>query len=146
MIQRIQSVWLLLAGIINIGLFYFGIYKADVVNSSGAEVVKKITASNNIILLLIAVVTIALPLFAIFLFKNRKRQSNMTIMSILANISFMAAAIMIVGNFSNGTPTPTNGTYLVGIFLPIAAILFLFLAFKGIRKDIKTIKSLDRLR
>lgn len=145
MIQRIQSVWLLLAAAINVGLIFFGIYKADVVDGA-ITITKEITATNEIILLLIMAVTIILPFVSIFMFGNRKRQVNMSVLSIVMNIAFIAVAIMIVSNFKNQTPAPTDGTYLLGIFFPIIAIVFLILAIRGIRKDIKTIKSLDRLR
>lgn len=145
MIQRIQSVWLLVAALLNAGLFYFSLYRADVMKE-GVATVEKITANGNIMLFLLAIVIIALPLVAIFMFKNRKQQANMAMLSIVLNIGFIATAIMVISNFSNSTPAPTNGSYRLGIVLPIAAIVFLFMAFKGIRKDIKTIKSLDRLR
>lgn len=146
MIQRIQSVWLFLAAAINVLLFFLGLYKATVFDS-GIERIEKITANGNFLLLIIAVVAIALPLFAIFMYSNRKRQVNITVLSIVVNIGFVAATLMLVGNLNNNTePAPTDGTYLPGIGAPIVAIIFLFLAMKGIRKDIKTIKSLDRLR
>ncbi|MCB0699622.1 MAG: DUF4293 domain-containing protein [Chitinophagales bacterium] len=145
MIQRIQSLWLLVAALFNAGLFYFSLYKADVMNE-GVASMHEVTAGGNILLFLLAIVIVALPLVTIFMFKNRKQQSNLAKLSIVLNIGFIAAAIMVVTNFSNGTPTPTNGSYRLGMVLPIASLVILLMAYNAIRKDIKTIKSLDRLR
>lgn len=145
MIQRIQSVWLLLAAAINVLLFFLGLYKATVFED-GIERIEEITANGNFILLIIAAIAILLPFAAIFMFGNRKRQMNMTVLSMLINIGFVAAVLMMVGTLNNTQPAPTNGTYLPGIGAPIVSLIFLFLAMRGIRKDIKTIKSLDRLR
>jgi len=39
-----------------------------------------------------------------------------------------------------------SATYLPGAFLPVLILIFLYLAARGIYKDEKLIKSLDRLR
>lgn len=145
MIQRIQSVWLFLAALISAGLFYFGVYKADTV-LNGVTVTEHLKATNHYPLLLIALVTIILPLVAIFMFKNRKRQISMAVIAIISNISFLAVAIMKVGNINNQVPVPVDGTYLPGAVLPVVSMVFLMLAISGIRKDEKLVKSVDRLR
>lgn len=145
MIQRIQSVWLLLAALSGAGLFFLNLHQAKVMKE-GAETIEKMGASNNFILLMLALVVIALPLVAIFLFKNRKKQAQMATLSILADIGFIAVALMLISNANNKVPAPTDSTYLPGIVLPVLSLIFSFLAIKGIRKDEKLVKSLDRLR
>jgi NADH:ubiquinone oxidoreductase subunit 3 (subunit A) len=39
-----------------------------------------------------------------------------------------------------------DANYEFGIFLPVISLLFYFLAIRGIQKDIKLIRSADRLR
>lgn len=145
MIQRIQSVWLLLAALVNAGLFYLSYYKAEFV-TNGEEVVKHYSAVNHLPSLIVLIVMTALPLVTIFLFKDRKKQSRMAVLSMIAAIGFHAIVIMRVGSITNGTPLPTDSAYQIGFFLPTVAILLLVLAIKGIRKDEKLVKSLDRLR
>jgi hypothetical protein len=40
----------------------------------------------------------------------------------------------------------TQNYWMIGAILPILMVILLFLAYRGIRKDEKLIKSLDRLR
>ena len=145
MIQRIQSIWLLLAGLVNAGLFYFAIYHAEVVEN-GIAVTQQLRVNDHYPSLLMALVITVLPLVAIFMFKNRTRQRNVVLFSIVACIAFIAFTLMRVSNFNNGTSAPVTGTYWVGSILPVVAIIFLVMAVNGIRRDEKLVKSLDRLR
>ena len=150
MIQRIQTVWLLLAAIISALLlldWHTGyVFMADIPQGFGS-VVKRLTVTEHFPSLIIAVVMLLVPFIAIFMFKDRKRQRMMTIVSILACISFISVNLMRIENFKNETaPTPTNGSYDVGSVIPAVVIVLLILAIRGINKDEKLIKSMDRLR
>ena len=150
MIQRIQTVWLLLAAIISALLlldWHTGyVFMADIPQGFGS-VVKRLTVTEHFPSLIIAVVMLLMPFIAIFMFKDRKRQRMMTIVSILACISFISVNLMRIENFKNETaPTPTNGSYDVGSVIPAVVIVLLILAIRGINKDEKLIKSMDRLR
>lgn len=145
MIQRIQSVWLLLAALLNAGLFFFDIYHAHVL-INGVDTLQRIYVSGDFGLLILALVTVLLPAIAIFLFKNRKQQRSLVLLGIVANIGFIALELMKVANFNSKTPAPANGSYWIGAVLPVISVIFLFMALSGIRKDEKLIKSLDRLR
>jgi len=145
MIQRIQSIWLFLAALVSAGLLYFNIYSYHTL-VNGVDTVNYVRANEPFMLFIIAILLIILPLVTIFMFKNRKRQKGMIALNIVAAIGFIAAFIMTVGSKNNGTPAPTSGSYSVAAVLPVFAIVFLFLALNGIRKDEKLVKSLDRLR
>lgn len=145
MIQRIQSVWLLLAALCSAGLFYLSYYKAVFI-ANGVERLEYLRATSHIPSLLILIVAVLLPLVAIFSFKNRKKQVNMTMLGMVATIGFMALMVMRVSNINNSDPLPSDGSYQIGFVLPVLAIVFLFLAIRGIKKDEKLVKSLDRLR
>lgn len=145
MIQRIQSVWLLLAALVNVALFYFCLYSAhEVVN--GIDMTTCLRVNDHYPTMLIALVTIVLPLVTIFMFKNRKQQMRMAILAIIINVGFISAVLMRVGNMTSKMPTPVNGSYGVGAVLPVIAMIFLFMAIRGIRKDDKLVRSTDRLR
>ncbi len=145
MIQRIQSLWLLLAALVNAGLFYFDLYRADVVKN-GQTVVDGLRINDHYPSLLIALVITILPLVIIFMYKQRKRQRSMAILGIVLNIGFISTVLMRVGNYTNSPAAPANGSYWIGSILPLLSMIFLFLALKGINKDDKLVKSLDRLR
>jgi hypothetical protein len=145
MIQRIQTLWLLLAALVNAGLFVFAQYKADIMQN-GVAVTQYIRVNDHYPSLLVALVITALPMFAIFMYKNRTKQRNLALVSLVATVGFIATTLMRVRNFNNGTSAPVNGTYWIGSVLPVISVIFLFMAISGIRKDEKLVKSLDRLR
>lgn len=145
MIQRIQTVWLFLAALMGAGLFMFDLYVADVMINNEVQG-EHLNALNHYGLLLLAVIVTALPLIAIFMFKNRKRQKSLTILSIVANIGFIAFMVMLANNLANDMNETGEGGYRLGAVLPVIAVILLVMAWRGINKDQKLIKSLDRLR
>ena len=150
MIQRIQTLWLFLATLISATLllgWHTGyVFAADIPQGFGS-VVKRLTITEHFPTLIIAVVMILVPLIAIFMFKDRKRQKMLSLVSILACIAFIGVNLMRIENFKKTTaPTPTNGSYDAGSVIPAIVIVFLILAIRGINRDEKLIKSMDRLR
>jgi len=146
MIQRIQTVWLLLATLVNAVLFNTDLYSAHVL-LNGTDTVKTIRVmGDHYPTLILGVVVTLLPLVAIFMFRQRKQQRGMVIFSIIATIGFISMIVMRVGNLNNSVPAPTDGHYHIWAVLPVISIIFLILAARGIRKDEKLVKSLDRLR
>jgi hypothetical protein len=149
MIQRIQSVWFLLAALLSALLmmdWYTGyVYKADVPSGIGS-VVSYLRVTNHFPSLLLAVAMIILPLITIFFFKDRKRQRSLGLLSVLLAIAFIAVSLMRIENFKNTSPMPKDGSYQAGMVIPAIVIVFLMFAISGIRKDDKLVKSMDRLR
>ena len=151
MIQRIQSVWLLLAALLGACLFLFGILSITY-TLNGVEVSKsiKLLELNTVmgyLLAIIAIAAVALPLIAIFMFKNRKLQMNMAILALVLNVGFVAFYLMSIDSYNTAhTPPVNSSSYGMASFLPIASVICLFLAIRGIRKDDKLVKSVDRLR
>ncbi len=152
MIQRIQSIWLFLAAIISALLFldwYTGyVYQADIPSGFGATV-RTWRVTEHFPTLLIAVVMTVIPLIALFMFKNRKRQRALVIVGIFSCISFITVNLMHIHNLETTlTPPPVtgSGSYLPASVLPAVVIVFLVFAISGIRKDEKLVRSADRLR
>lgn len=144
MIQRIQSVWLFVAAFLSGALFILPLYHYT---PAGAAVEQLMGARNEYLLLILAALMAVLPLVAIFMFKNRGRQKGLTWLSILASAGFIAAMLMKIQNIKNTIPAPTNDNFaLPGPIVPVLAIVCLFMALSGIRKDDKLVKSADRLR
>ena len=147
MIQRKQSFWLFIAALLNAGVFYFDLYRYTVhAAANGADATKDspghITVAGQFPLLLVAIIMTLLPLVSIFLFKKRRRQIGLAVVSILACVSFISLLLMYVAHLSNSL----NGSYWIGSVLPVISIVFLFLAISGIARDEKLVKSVDRLR
>lgn len=135
MIQRIQTVWLLVAGLLAAGTFELPFYKG----TNGA-VTTPITAGNSSFLICVAAGLLALIGFAtIFLFKNRSLQSRLCILGIVVSIGLLILENEALSKYA-------SGSWGAGIALPILTIIALILAMRGIRKDQKLVKSLDRLR
>jgi peptidoglycan/LPS O-acetylase OafA/YrhL len=145
MIQRKQTIWLFLAALCAAGLLYFDVYRANVMNGT-TVVVDHLKVASHYPSLMVAVLLIILPLAAIFMFKNRKRQKGLVLGNIFATFGFISVNQMRISNYNHQVPAPTDGTYFIGTILPLIILLFLVLALRGIQKDEKLVKSLDRLR
>lgn len=157
MIQRIQTIWLLLTCALIFALLLFP-YFQFATNEGLAQVLKvsgKYGHENGIItqleanwaMLVLTVVLGVLPLYTILQFKNRKLQLSLILVEIIG-VFGLGAWFYFSGN---NTLTALNQTaslanFGVGFFLLPLVILFLILARTAIQKDEKLIKSVDRLR
>jgi len=144
MIQRIQSLWLFLASMINGALFISPLYSYTLTDKT----VHPEGILNFYPLLLVAIVITVLPLITIFMFNNRPRQRGMAVMSIIGGAGFLTLMLMHAANVkAHLAGTLTTMDYVIpGAVLPVLSLIPLILAIAGIRKDEKLIKSLDRLR
>lgn len=146
MIQRIQSLYLLLAAAAGAAALSFNLWKATLTNSA----VTYVNAASNYLLFVLYIIIILLALVCIFLFKKRKLQFRLTVFNILFGIAALAYQYLVVQQTANKISANgvsiVSASYLPASFLPIIIIILLFLAARGIYKDEKLIKSLDRLR
>lgn len=148
MIQRIQTVWMLLAACIASLLLLNGMTGKVFHGMNTANTAQiALSVRGHFPSLIVAVLMIILPLIAISMFKNRKKQRSMVWISILSCISFITINLMHIDHAKNDANNPiTNGAYDLGSILPIIVIVLLILALRGISKDEKLVKSMDRLR
>lgn len=146
MIQRIQSLYLLLAAAAGAAALSFNLWKATLSNNA----VTYVNASSNYLLFVLYIIIIALAAVCIFLFKKRKLQFRLTIFNILFGFGALGYQYYVVqqtaNKISTGGVVIASSSYQLASFLPIVVIILLFLAARGIYKDEKLIKSLDRLR
>jgi hypothetical protein len=132
-----------LASMVSGALFIFPLYRYTPLNS--AELF--MGAKNYFPLLIFAALCTVLPMITIFMFGNRKRQKSMIWLSVLCCAAFIGLMLMHISELRNAVPAPAGDSYMVpGALLPVLSIICLFLAFSGIRKDEKLIRSVDRLR
>lgn len=143
MIQRIQSVWLLLAAACAAAMFFFPVYGGVLQNGA----VNNYLASSSYLLFLLAIVSAVLPLITIFLFRKRQLQMKLTFVNVLLGIGLMVMIYFKANDFAAQNATIfKSSSYKVAAALPILAIILSIMAFRGISADEKLVKSTDRLR
>jgi peptidoglycan/LPS O-acetylase OafA/YrhL len=136
MLQRKQTLWLLLALICTALSFKFPFYA---VAAKDANTYQDVTAQSAIPTLITGAVVAAISLVAIFLFKNRRRQLWVAIIGVLAALLQIVLLYAHAASFSKGSPSLTA-------VLPILAVIFLVMAGQGIAKDEKTVRELNSNR
>src|SRR3954447_7158114 len=113
MIQRVQTIWLLLAAIAGFVLTQVPLYEGTL----SGQAVKRFFTTENYLLFAVAIIAAMSALIAVFLFKNRYTQIKLSILGILASVGFIALEIWQAQKFEN-----TNGilklSYLWGGLLP----------------------------
>jgi peptidoglycan/LPS O-acetylase OafA/YrhL len=136
MLQRKQTIWLLLAAASSFLTLKFPFYSGV---TTGDNLLKTITGTSNYIILALTVALLAGILISIFLFKNRKLQLRITIAGIFVSLLNLVLYYLQAKNF-------TEGNYAFTAILSLIIPVLLILAARGIYKDEKLVKSLDRLR
>lgn len=144
MIQRIQSIYLLIAG-----LGFFGQFATDIATSAasipGYFVDKIYQIQDSPILLGMTIAGGVMALVTIFLYNNRGLQKKLSIFSLILAIMLPVTAILLILTEKTG-PTDVEINESGGTYLPIVSIIFAYLAYRNINKDDKLVKSMDRLR
>jgi len=144
MIQRIQSLYLLLVVVVSAILTQFlSLWKwKETVNyyindafSQSNKLVLSITIAFYAVVIIAAV--------SLFLFKNRKLQFVINRLNILINLFLVGAIVFLLLTLSGENQISEKG---IGSFLPIINIVLLVLANKAIKKDEELVKSVDRIR
>ncbi len=140
MIQRQQTLWLLLAAAAAILTFMFQFATGEelIKNSSRKQSVL-IDAGSTFFLLILTIASIGISTVTIFMFKDRKLQMKLCLLGLL--VSVITFVLYFIEMKKLISPTPA----LWAIF-PVAVIIAYFMAYRNIRKDEKLVKSLDKLR
>ena len=136
MIQRIQSVWLLIASVVTFLTlklsFYSGTYLPD-------NLYHQLNGTQNLPLMIATIGLGVLTLITIFLYKNRHTQLWLCIVAILLDV-------VLLFLYYRETSSFTRGDYAFTAVLHFIIITALLLAARGINKDEKLIKDSNRLR
>jgi hypothetical protein len=138
MIQRQQSLWLLLSTIsafLSFQLpFYTGTTKVN--NMVTAD---DLDGGSKFFLLIFTGASLILSLITIFLFKDRKLQLKLSLVGAVLSILILVVYFIEMKKFETGSIS------LSAIFV-LAMIAGYIMAARGIWKDEKLVKSLDKLR
>ena len=138
MIQRIQTLWLLLAAACTFAAFKFPYYTGT--NAKGITPYE-LNATENFLLMLVSVAVRVFALITIFLFKKRALQLRLCVLGIALEALLIFLYYREVQTFVKG-----QGTYSLTAILQSIIVLAFVLAARAINKDAKLIKESDRLR
>lgn len=135
MIQRIQTLYLLIAALTNLGLFFTPIYSHAVNDPQGWIGTAFAIALTSAMLL---------SLVSIFLYRNRINQLKWvkiaTYIEIVA-LGIAVAVLFTLGGFGRFLWQEAASTGLI-----LLGLAMLWLAGRGIKKDQELVESMDRIR
>jgi len=129
MLQRWQSVWMLLAVLSAFVLFMYG--------------AKFVFFSQNW-LNIFCIMLILVGFVGIFGYKKRRMQILLNIICIVINVLLIGVLLFCLLNLSGGNDFPKKGIEL--LVFPIISVLELVIANRLIKRDEELVKSVDRFR
>jgi hypothetical protein len=141
MLQRMQSLWLLIAGACGILTLKYSFFSGNKLSADQTKTFQFLTATTSILILILTVALVSALVIDIFLYKNRKLQLRIVFASLLVSILNVYLYFKETKKFVDG-----EGNYDVTCVLTLAIPIFLIMAATRIYKDEKLVKSLDRLR
>ena len=131
-IQRIQTVWLLLA--ISIMIFV-GLRPFAWIDNTAYVV------NDFLVLAILNWLTVALLSISIFTFKNLRLQKTITLVALITMVAQVISTYIIMSsNISDCEMTWFGGP----VFIVFAAI-FVLMALRGMSRDMKKLRNADRL-
>ena len=145
MIQRKQSIWLLLAALLNAAVFLGANFSIETRIQNVLQT-NKYTVLQHLPSTLFILAAIVLSLIAIFLFRKRPLQMKISLIALLATMAYCFINWMRIKEIFANNKMISNYSFGLASITPYFAIVFILLACLGIRKDEKLVKSLDRLR
>lgn len=155
MIQRIQTLFLFMAAVCSGLLFKFSLASFDygevMMNLSVLGVDNQIDATYfgslyTLPLEILAAIMTILPVITLLIFKRRHAQVKLCQLDMLITLAF---AVLVLLYYVSDIQKSINSeimTFGIGIYLPMASLIFNILAIRGVRKDIELLRSVDRIR
>lgn len=146
MIQRIQSIFLLLAAI-SFGLLFKFPFASQSAEEAGIFSDGLLNVFDHPIMLVLTGLGMVASIGAIFLFNNRPLQKRITFLVIVLAILVPLISFLLMLN--QGAAISTDSIAAndePGLYIPIIGVVCAALAVRFINKDEKLVKSMDRLR
>lgn len=139
MIQRIQTIYLLLSAVSLLVLLFLpvGYQEAE------SGIVANVGMSSNLATFILSILSAVVALLAIFLFNNRKLQLRITSIQIL--LSVLTLGSLALFQYVSGKDLITTPNYIPYVLAVFGAV-FGILAYRGVDADDKLVRSMDRLR
>jgi hypothetical protein len=139
MLQRMQTLWLLLAAICAFLTVRLSFYSGNIETAGQPASFQYLNAAFNIWILILTIALVSIAVIDIFLYKNRKLQGRLALLGILLSL-------LNIFLYYKQTHRFAAGNYDLTALLALALPVLFFLAMRGIYRDEKLVKSLDRLR
>ncbi|GHT74996.1 membrane protein [Bacteroidia bacterium] len=133
MIQRVQTIWLLLTALV-IAIFFF------IPDTAIVTAIVEINSSNYLLDIELGLILI-LAITAIFLYKKRPLQIKCCY-GILLLLAFFYISLYLLVQYPGGNDV----VWKLPVLIPLVTVIFVLLAIRAIQKDEKLVRSLDRLR
>lgn len=141
MIQRIQSIWLAITALAAFATYSLTLYIGKLPDGS----VRNFLMADNFLMVIFIILIGILAIICLFLYKNRKLQFKLSVFGLIASFGFLFLEYFKVEEFKTANRF-VSGSYQIGALLPLVMVIFFFLAARGIYKDERLVKSVDRLR
>ena len=142
MIQRIQTLWLLLAAGASSLMFRLPLWEYRRTEDAAPT---SYLAPESLLLLSLITLSVLISIGSVFLFRNRPLQKKLCLGGTLISAGVLALEVVQVEGLRKAL-SPVSGLWQFGALMPMLMMVCFILAFIGIRKDEALIKSLDRLR
>jgi len=157
MIQRLQSLFLLLAVLANLAVLKLPVWQSDMEGNPGMISALTFEGENtentlqffehtdtaklalHTAFLTLVILSSVVLLYTIFRYQNRQTQIRLSYAAII--LIFVEILVVILLAQSGTVANPQ-----IGFALPVLAVLLAWLAAKFIKKDDDLIKSVDRIR
>jgi hypothetical protein len=136
MIQRVQTIWMLLAAIAVFLTLKFSFYSGTLVTDNSFH---SLIATDNFLLMVLTSALGTAILINIFLFRHRLIQFKICIIALIIECLLLFLYLRELKNYS-------KGTYDLWAIFHLVTIITLILAARGIYKDEKLVKDSNRLR
>jgi hypothetical protein len=154
MIQRIQTIFLLISSILSVAMIFFPLSEMQLANNELLKLysvgVKNMDQAGQIIyytlplLFLLLVITI-ISTISIFFYKKRELQMKLCVYNILLMILLLGLMIFYYLSIKHRFLLGFHSFSIIAIS-PFVNIILTFQAFRAIRRDELLIKTYDRLR
>ena len=147
-IQRIQSLYLLIAVILMVVFAFFPALTFELADKTVLYGALETGRADNLhinplLFTLIALISF-LAIVDIFLYKNLQRQMTVCFVDIIIGLAMLIAIgvqAFVVGNREGWTVS-----WQLYVLLPVLSIIFLMMAHKAMSRDKKKLRDADRLR
>ena len=162
MIQRRQTIFMLLSAIVSALLFFMPLASFN----AGGNVMKftifgiqnpietiSLSTTYTWPLVVLTILMTLVPLVTIFLYKKRELQVRLCRIAMLLTVIFIGLVFLYYENDLTKVIAAVEGdeyqldvAYFIGMAMPLVSLILDILAIRGIKKDIELLKSIDRLR
>ncbi len=140
MIQRTQTLWLLFVSILGLTSLKTSFYSGHRINDA-AKTMNFVNGSYSFFLTVATTAVVFISLINIFLYKNRKLQIRLGIVTFIISI-----LTLLLYYWQSKSFIAAESSYDLTSVIPMVIPVLLILAIRGIWKDERLIKSSDRLR